>query len=372
MVARLVFPALAGVACAASGSLRGLAGTENAAQPWDGTLLNQKFVLSKRYDLSKSPSEEFDIASYSDAHLTHSCANYTNDGKTVFSRDGRLVLRVDSACAGGDCLNSGRIMSKQGFKYGFVTFSAKVPKCNFIWPALWLLPENKDGWGSYGRWPCSGEIDLLETVHDTWDGAFNIVSGYGTEQEFGCSATNAASPTCNECVPQYCTSSTMNWREGTDRYFVERTNCSAAHPSWEEHTFALSWQPGEIIAYVDPTFSWDAEGNLVSIVPKEVNLTATQGAPSWKAYNREATPKWRDVGTYMQQCFGNGSNISTGVTTNAPFDQAFKLVLNIAIGGYGGAPCSFGQSSCSDPAVCGATIGSEMIVSDISVWERAQ
>eukprot|EP00930_Biecheleria_cincta_P023441 TRINITY_DN16941_c0_g1_i1.p1 TRINITY_DN16941_c0_g1~~TRINITY_DN16941_c0_g1_i1.p1 ORF type:complete len:371 (-),score=60.63 TRINITY_DN16941_c0_g1_i1:193-1305(-) len=368
MMARFLVPALATVACAESGALRGLASTRDAVTTasWNGAMLNQKLVLAKRYDLSKSPSEEFDVASYSDAHLTHSCANYTDDGKTVFSRDGRLVLRVDSTCAGGDCLNSGRIMSKQGFKYGLYTFSAKVPKCNFIWPALWLLPANKDGWGSYGRWPCSGEIDLLETVHDGWDGAFNVVSGYGTEEEFGCSATNAASPTCNECVPSYCTSSTMNWREGTDRYFVEQTDCSAAHPSWEEHTFALSWQPGEIVAYVDPVFSWDADGHLVSIVPKTVDLNATKGAPSWKAYRREVTPEWRDVGTYMQRCFGDNA------TTSAPFDQDFKLVLNIAIGGYGGAPCSWGQSSCSDPGVCGATIGSEMIVSDISIWERAQ
>jgi len=355
-MASLVF-ALAEVAQASAGGLRGSGPAE-----WNGAL-SAKFALLKRYNLSRQPADEFDIASYSDAHLTHSCANYTDDGSTVFTRDGRLVLRVDASCTNGDCLKSGRIMSKESFTYGLFTFSAIVPKCNFIWPALWLLPEDKDGWGNYGRWPCSGEIDVLETVHNTPDGTTNLVSGYGTEEEFGCSAANEAAPTCNECVPNYCTSTTMNWRLGRDRYFVEEVDCSVEHPSWEEHTFALSWQPGEIITYVDPEFSWDAEGNLVSVVPKNINLTAT-GAPSWKAYYHDETPEWEAVGSYMQQCFPNAS------TANAPFDQGFKLVLNIAIGGYGGAPCSWGQSACSDPALCGAAIGSEMILSDISIWEK--
>eukprot|EP00440_Ansanella_granifera_P019752 gb/GFBE01021457.1/.p1 GENE.gb/GFBE01021457.1/~~gb/GFBE01021457.1/.p1 ORF type:complete len:850 (+),score=127.46 gb/GFBE01021457.1/:1-2550(+) len=380
MARYLVLLSLAAIAHAAPGALRGDTRqdpepsseqtehddflTTSTTTPWDGAMLNEKFFLKKRYDLSKNPSDEFDIAQYPDEHLTHSCANYTDDGSTVFTRDGRLVLKVDSACAGGDCLNSGRIMSKDSFKYGLYTFSARVPKCNFIWPALWLLPENKDGWGTYGRWPCSGEIDILETVHDTPDGTFNVVSGYGTDVDFGCSEINAAAPSCNECIPSYCTSTTMNWRTGTDRYFVEEVNCSADHPSWDEHVFALSWQPGEIVTYVDPEFSWDAQGHLVSVVPKTLDPATSGGVPSWKAYQRQKTPEWQAVGAYMETCFAANS------TASAPFDQAFKLVLNIAVGGYGGAPCSWGQSSCADPSGCGAAVGSEMIVSDISVWEK--
>eukprot|EP00441_Pelagodinium_beii_P024625 CAMPEP_0197663904 /NCGR_PEP_ID=MMETSP1338-20131121/58312_1 /TAXON_ID=43686 ORGANISM="Pelagodinium beii, Strain RCC1491" /NCGR_SAMPLE_ID=MMETSP1338 /ASSEMBLY_ACC=CAM_ASM_000754 /LENGTH=370 /DNA_ID=CAMNT_0043242433 /DNA_START=21 /DNA_END=1133 /DNA_ORIENTATION=+ len=361
--------ALLEVARASTGSLRGN-GTSHSSRStktatWGGAMLDTKFVLRKRYNLSRPPSDEWDIANYTDANLTHSCANYTDDGSTVFAREGRLVLRVDDSCPNGDCLTSGRIMSKESFTYGLFTFSAKVPKCNFIWPALWLLPENKDGWGTYGRWPCSGEIDVLETVHDTPDGTFNVVSGYGTEEENDCSAASQNASTCNQCVPNYCTSTTMNWRTGVDRYFVEEVNCSASrHPSWEEHTFALSWQPGEIITYIDPEFAWDANGHLTSITPKHVDLTRTKAAPSWKAYQHDQTPEWEAVGTYMQQCFPNTS------TANAPFDQGFKLVLNIAVGGYGGAPCSWGQSACSNLSSCGAAIGSEMIVSDISVWQR--
>eukprot|EP00931_Biecheleriopsis_adriatica_P094016 TRINITY_DN67720_c0_g1_i1.p1 TRINITY_DN67720_c0_g1~~TRINITY_DN67720_c0_g1_i1.p1 ORF type:complete len:386 (+),score=70.77 TRINITY_DN67720_c0_g1_i1:53-1159(+) len=347
----------------ANAEMGGLRGSSEGSIASDGSMLNQNYVLRKRFDLSKAPSEEFDIASYPDQNLTHSCANYTDDGKTVFSRDGNLVLRVDSACEGGDCLNSGRIMSKESFKYGLFIFTAKVPKCNYIWPALWLLPEDKDGWGEYGRWPCSGEIDVLETVHDTPDGTFNLVSGYGTAVD-GCSEAKAAAPSCNECVPSYCTSTTMNWRTGVDRYFVGVPNCSVEHPSWDEHTFVLSWQPGEIATYIDPELAWDADGRLTSIVPKYVNLTESRGVPSWKAYQRRLTSEWLAPSVYMETCFEDNA------TANAPFDKGFKLVLNIAIGGYGGAPCSWGQSSCSDEALCGANIGAEMVVSNISVWDR--
>jgi Glycosyl hydrolases family 16 len=36
---------------------------------------------------------------------------------------------------------------------------AKLPRGDWIWPAVWLLPEDD----AYGRWPASGEIDMLES-----------------------------------------------------------------------------------------------------------------------------------------------------------------------------------------------------------------
>ena len=39
--------------------------------------------------------------------MTHSCSNYVDDGQTVFTSNGRLVLKVASACPDGSCLNSG-------------------------------------------------------------------------------------------------------------------------------------------------------------------------------------------------------------------------------------------------------------------------
>lgn len=66
--------------------------------------------------------------------------------------------------AGGNYLNpiiSARVRTVKSFnfKYGRVEFKAKIPKGDWIWPALWLLPRDN----AYGTWPSSGEIDVMES-----------------------------------------------------------------------------------------------------------------------------------------------------------------------------------------------------------------
>merc|ERR1719499_2283960 len=154
----------------------------------------------------------------------------------------------------------------------------------------------------------------------------------------------------------------MNPITDSDRYFVEATHCNTDRPSWEEHVFVLNWQPGELTTWVDPTFSWDADGRMTSVVPKPPP-PAGQGMPTWRSYKQRTTPTWLAVGDYYEQCFDKESGSS------APFDDGFKIVLNIALGGYGGAPCSWGSSTCQ--TACGGAVGSELVVSDISVWGAA-
>ncbi|CAN0329180.1 unnamed protein product, partial [Laminaria digitata] len=45
------------------------------------------------------------------------------------------------------------------FRYGRIETKVKLPKGDWLWPAIWLLPENND----YGLWPASGEIDIMES-----------------------------------------------------------------------------------------------------------------------------------------------------------------------------------------------------------------
>ena len=45
-------------------------------------------------------------------------------------------------------------------KYGRVETSAKLPRGDWLWPALWMLPVSED---KYGPWPRSGEIDIMES-----------------------------------------------------------------------------------------------------------------------------------------------------------------------------------------------------------------
>jgi len=258
MMSRIAIAVVA-VASAAAGvdGSAALRGNSSARRLSAGLGLGGRFVLAHRYNLAASPAEEFDVVTVPDQNLTHSCSNYIDDGSTVFTRDGKLVLKVASACDGGGCLNSGRIMSKRAYKYGIFTFSAKVPKCNGVWPALWLLPGNTNGTGAYGDWPCSGEIDVLETVDKQSVGAFNLVAGYGAGGPSGCGAPLS----CNKCGNHgdYCTSTTMkNLKESF--YEVEETKCDGPNPSWREHLFVLNWQPDKLAVYVDPELRYDAGG----------------------------------------------------------------------------------------------------------------
>lgn len=53
-------------------------------------------------------------------------------------------------------------LTTQGSKsilYGRVEVVAKVPKGDWLWPAIWMMPEDS----VYGIWPMSGEIDIMES-----------------------------------------------------------------------------------------------------------------------------------------------------------------------------------------------------------------
>jgi len=327
--------------------------------------LDRPFVLRKDFDLGGNVSDDFDVQVMPDAEMTHSCANYTGDGTTVFARDGSLVLKVASACPGGKCLNSGRVMSKDGFRYGVFIFKATIPKCNYIWPALWLLPSSAKGDGEYGTWPCSGEIDLLETVHEDPWGAFNLVAGFGAHEDPQGFCARPEQPKCSCSAPGYCTSTTLkHMRESF--YYVEPVDCTAEHPSWSEHTFVLYWQPDQIASWVDPELTFDDAGNLVDISAGDEMRTMNiwgenMEIASWKAYERSSTPTWANVRTFMDQCFPDVAG------PDAPFDKDFKIVLNIAIGGYSGSPCVWNSETCTSK--CGGAVGSELIVSELKVYQ---
>uniref|UniRef100_A0A7S3DIZ0 GH16 domain-containing protein n=1 Tax=Palpitomonas bilix TaxID=652834 RepID=A0A7S3DIZ0_9EUKA len=72
--------------------------------------------------------------------------------------------RAAQADAGGNAINpiqSARLrtVNSFSFKYGRVEVRAKLPKGDWLWPAIWLIPEHNE----YGQWPASGEIDIMES-----------------------------------------------------------------------------------------------------------------------------------------------------------------------------------------------------------------
>jgi beta-glucanase (GH16 family) len=151
------------------------------------------------------------IDSYPGGERTHSNNEqqfYATDGWEV--RNGRLRFKAEKRKKGSMPYTSGMVSSFGKFsqKYGWFEIRARFPKGKGMWPAFWLLPITRD-------WP--PEIDILEILGHETDKVY-----------FSTHFNNAAGK------HEY---KTGNWK-GPD---------FAA----DYHVFAVDWQPGLCIWYVD-------------------------------------------------------------------------------------------------------------------------
>lgn len=125
--------------------------------------------------------------------------------------DGKLLIHCFKE---GDKIYSGRVYGQknQGWQYGYVEASIKLPQGKGTWPAFWMMPVN------FSAWPADGEIDIMEEV------------GYH---------------------PDY-TSSSLH---ALGHYHVENTQitheqlCQGAEG--EFHIYAMEWTPDYFQFYVD-------------------------------------------------------------------------------------------------------------------------
>ena len=69
------------------------------------------------------------------------------------------TLRITALKENGK-VYSGRVYAKvrQGWQYGYIEASIKLPKGKGTWPAFWMMPVN------FRSWPADGEIDIMEEV----------------------------------------------------------------------------------------------------------------------------------------------------------------------------------------------------------------
>jgi beta-glucanase (GH16 family) len=140
---------------------------------------------------------------------------YQSDNVAV--ADGELTIILRNEAAGGRSYSSGRINTKNkvDLRYGYFETRMKLPPGQGLWPAFWMLSTDE----TYGIWPKSGEIDIMEWVGRQPDNLFGTLH-YG--QEFPMNSM---------------TGSEIQLREG----------------SWsdEYHTFAINWEENKISWYVD-------------------------------------------------------------------------------------------------------------------------
>ncbi|KAF1991361.1 glycoside hydrolase family 16 protein [Aulographum hederae CBS 113979] len=185
-------------------------------------------------------------------------------------------------------VKSGRINTKKGatIKFGRVEVTAQLPEGDWLWPAIWMLPV-KD---TYGPWPRSGEIDIVESRgnnHTYQQGGNNIVS------------------------------STLHWgpNEANDGWFRNNVKREALHTTYSKayHTFGIEWSEKYIFSYIDT--------RLLQVM--YVNFDKP-------FFQKGQFPLSDSNGTRLQDPWSFTGNDAT------PFDQDFYLILNVAVGGTNG------------------------------------
>ncbi len=94
-----------------------------------------------------------------------------------------LIITARNEERGDHDYTSARLTTKGkgDWLYGRVDVRAKLPSGRGTWPAIWMLPTDN----AYGKWPGSGEIDIMEhvgydpdSIHTTvHTGTFNHIKG---------------------------------------------------------------------------------------------------------------------------------------------------------------------------------------------------
>jgi beta-glucanase (GH16 family) len=76
--------------------------------------------------------------------------------------NGTLVVTARRETIGQKNYSSARLITRKtgGWLYGKIEIAAKLPTGKGSWPAIWMLPVDNE----YGKWPGSGEIDIMENV----------------------------------------------------------------------------------------------------------------------------------------------------------------------------------------------------------------
>ncbi|OAD74008.1 glycoside hydrolase family 16 protein [Phycomyces blakesleeanus NRRL 1555(-)] len=190
--------------------------------------------------------------------------------------------RMSGAVSGGNYINpirSARIRTLESvaIRYGKVEVRARLPRGDWLWPAIWMMPK----YASYGTWPASGEIDIMESRGNQYYSHGNI-SNIGSTLHWGPSYDlNKASMTHAEAILS------------EDETFADRF-----------HTYGLEWSAEGLRTYVD-------------------DKTILQVDFDEPFFERGNFPRW-------------SMNPWDSGDIGAPFDQEFYLILNLAVGGVNG------------------------------------
>lgn len=93
--------------------------------------------------------------------------------KNARIENGHLIIEAHKELIETRNYSSARLVTrgKGDWTYGKIEVRSKNPSGKGTWPAIWMLPSDN----TYGGWPSSGEIDIMEHVGYAADSIFSTV-----------------------------------------------------------------------------------------------------------------------------------------------------------------------------------------------------
>ncbi|KAL0947955.1 hypothetical protein HGRIS_010584 [Hohenbuehelia grisea] len=157
-----------------------------------------------------------------------------------------------------------------------------------MWPAIWMLPVDN----TYGSWPLSGEIDIMEAR--------------GNGPDYPKQGTNYVRASLNW--------GPMIWLNAVAKTYGWWTNRFRSYDK-DFHTYTMEWTEDFIRIYVDTRLHHmlDLRFNVPFFQRGDFPPVVQNGSET----------------IVLQNPWVNG-------TKAAPFDQKFYLILNVAVGGTNG------------------------------------
>jgi beta-glucanase (GH16 family) len=85
-------------------------------------------------------------------------------------------------------VQSARLTTKgsRSIRYGKIEVVAKLPLGDWLWPAIWMMPVND----TYGPWPESGEIDIMESRGNSIQYPLGGIDAYSSTLHWGITSSN--------------------------------------------------------------------------------------------------------------------------------------------------------------------------------------
>ncbi|KAF8129016.1 glycoside hydrolase family 16 protein [Boletus edulis] len=240
---------------------------------------------------------------------TDANAYYQACGAVSNSTSGTVINPVQSA----------RISTRNSasIRYGRVEVRAKLPRGDWLWPAIWMLPVNN----TYGAWPLSGEIDIMEAR-----GNARSYPNQGIDYVRG----------------------SLNWGPLSflNAYYKTFGWWTQRRTDYGEtfHTYVLEWTPSFLRIYVDSRLNY--------------MLQLSFNEPFFNRGNFPPVVENGSTPIVLQNPWVNGTNAT-------PFDQSFYLILDLAVGGTSGW---FPDNVGSKPWLDGSNIATRQFTAAQDQW----